>query len=203
MNPAMTSGRDGADVPDEIADDLVAPPLLDRLLEAERVAEVDRAREVLLRAVEPVNGEQLLGAQHAERLEDLRPDLVLAAVAARRGHEHRPHALAVAHHREKRVVLVVGMRGRFHERPDRAQLAQHEAERGFGRKLADRLHPQLRRQRTVQTEQEEKDMQRCGRIGRTGLRRLTNCINYLPCTCNRRSGDFRSLFFSRTKLLNS
>ena len=150
-------GTRGADVPDEIADDLLAPPLLDGLLEAERVAEVDRAREVLLRAVEPVNGEQLLGAQHAERLEDLRPDLVLAAVAARRGHEHRPHALAVAHHREERVVLVVGMRRRFHEGPDRAQLAQHEAERGLGRKLAGRLHPQLRRQRTAQTEQEEKD----------------------------------------------
>ena len=40
-----------------------------------------------------MNGQQLLGAQHAERLEDLRPDLVLAAVAARGGDEHRPHAL--------------------------------------------------------------------------------------------------------------
>ena len=108
-------GPDGADVADEVADDLVVPPFLDRLFDAEREAEVDRAGEVLLGAVEPVDGQQLLGAQHAERLEDLRADLVLPAVAARRGHERGPHAAAVAHHRQQRVVLVVGMRGRLHE----------------------------------------------------------------------------------------
>ena len=34
-------GPDRADVPDEVADDLVVAPLLDRLLDAERVAEID------------------------------------------------------------------------------------------------------------------------------------------------------------------
>jgi len=53
--PRDDVGTRGADVPDEIADDLVVPPLQDGLLEAERVAEINRAREELLCAVEPVN----------------------------------------------------------------------------------------------------------------------------------------------------
>ena len=100
-------GADGADVADVVADDLVVPPLLDRFLDAEREAEVDRAGEVLLGAVEAVHREQLLGAQHAERLEQLGTDLVLPAVAARRGDEHGPHPLAVPEHRQQPVVLVV------------------------------------------------------------------------------------------------
>ena len=103
--------------PDEVADDFIAAPLFERLFDAERIAEVHRAREVLLPAVEAMHGEQFLGAQHAERLEELRADLVLAAVTARGADEHGPQSLAVTEHRQQRVVLVVGMRGRLHERP--------------------------------------------------------------------------------------
>ena len=64
-------------------------PLLERLVDAERVAEIDGAREVLLRAVEAMQRRELLRPQHAERLENLGADLVLPAVAARRRRERR------------------------------------------------------------------------------------------------------------------
>src|SRR5207253_10474304 len=67
----------------EVGDDLVAAPFLERLLDAEGEAKVDRAGEVLLGAVEAVQGRELLGSQHAQGLEDLRADLILPAVAAR------------------------------------------------------------------------------------------------------------------------
>ena len=88
----MTSGTDGPDHPNDIAEDLLAAPTLERLLDAERVAEVDRAREILLRPVEPVRGGKLLGAEHRQRVEQLGADLVLAAIAPRRRQEHRPVA---------------------------------------------------------------------------------------------------------------
>ena len=92
--PGDDVGTDRPNQPDEIADDLVAAPLLERFLDAEREAEVDGAREVLLGAVEPVHRRELLGPQHAERLEELGADLVLAAVAARRGRERGPDSPA-------------------------------------------------------------------------------------------------------------
>ena len=124
--PGDHVGPEAPDMADVVADDLVVPPFLDRFFDAEREPEVDRPREELLRAVEAVHGEELLGPQDAERLKQLGADLVLAAVAARRGHEHRAHTLAEAQHRQQRVVLIVGMRGRLHERADRGQLPQHQ-----------------------------------------------------------------------------
>ena len=100
--PGDDVGPQRPDVADVVADDLVVPPLLDRFLDAEREAEVDRAREELLRAVEAMHGQQLLGAEDAERLEQLRPDLVLPAVAAGRRHEHGSHALSLPEHRQQR-----------------------------------------------------------------------------------------------------
>ena len=75
-------GPDGADVAHVVADDFVVAPLLDRLLDAERVAEVHRAREELLRAVEAVDGEQLLGAR-------ARPAIVRAPGRSRSGRRRR------------------------------------------------------------------------------------------------------------------
>ena len=74
-------GSRHADQPHVVAEDLVLAPLLERLVDAERVAEVDGAAEHLLGAVEAVRGAQLLAAQHAKRLEQLGADLVLPAVA--------------------------------------------------------------------------------------------------------------------------
>ena len=117
------------DQPDVVVRNLVATPLLERLFDAERVAEVDGPREVLLRAVEPMQGAELLRAQHAERLENLRSNLVLAAVAARRGRERRAIAVPVIEHHQQPIVLVVGVRGRVHEDAGIRQMTQGEAER--------------------------------------------------------------------------
>ena len=120
-------------------------PLLDRFLHAERKAEVDRAREVLLGAVEAVDGEQLLGPQHAERRSELGTDLVLAAVAARQRHQRGAHPLAEAEHRQQPVVLVVRMRVGLHEGAGARQLAQRELERDGVGALAGGRDAELRR----------------------------------------------------------
>ena len=130
---------------DEVADRLLAAPLLVRLLDAEREAEVHRAAEELLAAVEAVRRQQLLGAEHAERLEQLGADLVLAAVAARQRRVDDAEALPVTLHRDEAVVLVVGMRHRVHDGPDRGQLPQHEGEPDLaggvrGSRGAEHLH---------------------------------------------------------------
>src|SRR5438874_2670235 len=100
----------GADVAHEVADDLVVPPFLDRLFHAERKAEVNGAREVLFRAVKAMDRQQFFRPEHAERLPELWTDLVLTAVASRRGHEGRSHSAAVPEHRQQPVVLIVGVR---------------------------------------------------------------------------------------------
>ncbi len=151
-------GPNRADQPDVIAEDLLPPPLLVGLVRAERVAEVDGAREVLLGAVELVHREQFLGPRRGERVEQLRPDLVLASVAARRAHDDRAHALAPAHRRQHPVVLIVGMRHGLHQHGGGLQLAQQQPEAhlafhpGDGRHLRPhrRARPERRGQRRDQ-----------------------------------------------------
>jgi len=65
---------DCANQADEVARDLVLAPFLEGLIDAEGVAEIDRPGEVLLGAVEAMNRGELLGAEHAERLEDFWTD---------------------------------------------------------------------------------------------------------------------------------
>ena len=103
------------DQPHVVGGDLVASPLLERLIDRERVSEVDSAREVLLGAVEAVQRGQLLGPQHPQRLEDLRTDLVLPAVAPRRRREGGAEAQTAVQHHQQAVVLIVGMSGGVHE----------------------------------------------------------------------------------------
>jgi hypothetical protein len=86
-----------------------------------------------------VNREELLGPKHAQSLEDLGANLVLPTIAARGAHERRPHPAAVTHHRQQRVVLVVWMRGRFHERAGRGELAQHQPQCSVIREFPDWL----------------------------------------------------------------
>ncbi len=118
--------------------DLVAPPLLERLFETERVAEIDGAGEVLLGAVEAVQRGQLFRPQHAEALEDLRADLVLSAVASRRGHERRAESLPAIQHHQQAIVLIVWMRGGFHHDADVGEVTQRQAERDMPLQLVDR-----------------------------------------------------------------
>ena len=115
-----------ADQPHVVAEDLVLAPLLERLVDAERVAEVDGAAEHLLGAVEPVRRAQLLAAQHAQRLEQLGADLVLAAVASGGRGQNHAQPLPVALPGQQRVVLVVGMRGDVHHRAGDGELAEDQ-----------------------------------------------------------------------------
>ena len=123
-------GPDGADHPDEVAQDLLPAPPLEGLLDAERVPEVDGARKVLLGAVQAVRGVQLLGPQHGQGVEKLGADLVLAPVAACCREQHGTVAFPLRQTRQQRVVLVVGM---GHDRQEDARAVQR-AQR----------HPELR-----------------------------------------------------------
>ena len=123
-------GPDGADHADEVAQDLLPAPPLEGLLDAERVPEVDGAREVLLGAVQTVGGVQFLGPQNGQGIEQLGADLVLAPVAACCREQHGTVAFSLRQTRQQRVVLVVGM---GHDRQEDARAVQR-AQR----------HPELR-----------------------------------------------------------
>ena len=77
-----------------------------------------------LGAVEPVRGQQLLGPEDGQGVEQLGADLVLSAVAARGGEERDAMALAFREQRQQRVVLVVRMRRDHQERAAAVELAQ-------------------------------------------------------------------------------
>src|SRR3954462_13627880 len=148
-------GTNRANVADEVADDLVMTPLLARLFDAERESEVHRPREVLLRAVEPMNRQQLFGPQHPERLKDLRADLILSAVTASRRYQRRAHPAAVAHDREQRVVLVIRVRIRLHERSGRGEFPEEQSERDVARQFSDWLDAELGWEGNGQEQKEE------------------------------------------------
>ena len=114
-------GPDGADHPDEVAQDLLPAPPLEGLLDAERVPEVDGAREVLLGAVQAVRGVQLLRPQNGQGIEQLGADLVLASVTACCREQHGTVAFPLRQTRQQRVVLVVGM---GHDRQEDARAVQ-------------------------------------------------------------------------------
>ena len=140
-------GTNHPNQPDEVADDLVAAPLLERLFDAEREAEVDGAGEVLLRAVEAVERGELLGPQHAERLEDLRADLVLAAVAAGRRRQRGAIALPAVQHHQQAVVLVVGMGGGLMKMPVLPRCRSARPERDVALVVVERDDAHLRARR--------------------------------------------------------
>jgi len=114
-------GAEAADHPHDVGQDALAPPDLERLVGALRVAEVDRPREELLGAVEAPRAQQLVRADDAEQFAGLRPDEVLAAVAAGQREVAGPHLAAVGQPRQEGGVLVVGV-GRH------VQGAAHHAE---------------------------------------------------------------------------
>ena len=133
-------GPQGPDMTHEVAENLLPSPLLERFLLAERIAKVHRAREVLLGAIEAVCRQEFLGAENAQRVEELRADLVLSAVAARGGDERHPRPDVPRVERERRVVLVVWMRGHVRDRPDRRQLPQRQRQGRCPRQVGERLN---------------------------------------------------------------
>ena len=89
-------GPQRADQSRVIAHDLLPAPLGDHFPRIERVAVVDGAREVLLGAIDTVDGQQFGCAQHGDVAEQLRADFILAAVAAVVLHIDDAQAHAVA-----------------------------------------------------------------------------------------------------------
>ena len=136
-------GTNHADQPHVVGGDLLAAPFFERLVDPERVAEIDRPGEVLFRAVEAVKRRQLAGAEDAERFENLRADLVLSAVAARRGRQRGAVALPAVQLHEQPVVLVVGMRGGVHEDAGVGQMTQHQPEGDVPLLVVERHDPHL------------------------------------------------------------
>ena len=147
-------GANHANQPDVVGGDLLAPPFLERLLDAEREAEVDGSSEVLLGAVEPVHGSKLLRAEHAERFENLGSDFVLAAVAAGGGGERGPIALPAVQHHQQSVVLVVGVRRGVKEDTGVGQVPQRQAEGHVALRVVERHHPHLRARERCQSGQD-------------------------------------------------
>ena len=127
-----------ADGPDDVREDRVVSPDRQRLLGVLREAEVDGAREELLRAVDAPRGEQLLRADDAEELALLVADQVLSAVAAREREVAGAIQPLVAEVGEQRGVLVVGMRGDVERAADDGEFLERELDlRGIERLLRE------------------------------------------------------------------
>src|SRR5262245_15179532 len=147
LAPSFALGRkrdhdvrsNGAEHADEVPEDLLLSPFLERLLDAEGVAELVGAREILLDAVHAVHRHELFRAQDSDRLEELGSDLVLSAVSPGRREERRAVPTAPAQEDEETVVLVVRMRGGMKEARSRGELSELEREADAAAVLGDRL----------------------------------------------------------------
>ena len=101
---------EGANDAHHVAEHLALVPLRRRLGARLREAVVERPREELLAAVEPPRLQQLLGADHAEGVEELGADDVLPALAAVERQVGHARVVAARHAGDEARVLVVGMR---------------------------------------------------------------------------------------------
>ena len=137
-----------AEEPRIVPHDLLPPPLPDHFPGIERVAIVDRAREILLRPIQPVRRQQLTGPQHRHIREQFRPDLVLASVPAIVLQVDCPQPHAVPEQRKQRVGLVVRMRGRLQKGAGHRQLPHRQPQRHVSALLRRQriIHPALRHQ---------------------------------------------------------
>jgi hypothetical protein len=108
----------------DVGKDCVLVPDLERLAIVLGIAEVARAREVLLASIQPPRGKQLLGARHAERLPQLGAEDVLPPIAPRERKVGGPIAAAPRQIRDGVRVLVVGMRGDVEDATQRVESLQ-------------------------------------------------------------------------------
>ncbi len=121
-------GAEGADDAHDVPERLLATPLREGLLHAEREPELVGPPEVLLGPVVAVDRHQLPGPKDTEGVEQLGPDRVLAALAAGHGEECGPDAQAAREPHENAVHLVVGVGGHVEDAAGDADLAQGEGE---------------------------------------------------------------------------
>jgi len=89
-------------------------PLLHRFRRRFAEAEIDRAREELLRAIDLPRRQQFLRTNDSQLRPLLRSDQVLPALPARAGKIGRPHVAAAGEIGQNAGALVVGM-GRDHQ----------------------------------------------------------------------------------------
>ena len=87
---------------------------------------------------------ELLRPQDAERLENLRTDLVLPAVAPGGRGQRGAETLAPIEHHQQPIVLIVGMRGRFHHDAGVGEMPQRQPERDVPLQFVNGRHPHLR-----------------------------------------------------------
>ena len=107
-------GLEGANCADDVGQDAILVPELERLICVLRVAEVEGRREHLLGPVDPPRAQQLLRPDQPEGHAALAPDQVLPAVATRHREVGCAHLAAVREPGEEGCVLVVGMRRDHH-----------------------------------------------------------------------------------------
>ena len=116
-------GPEGADHPHDVGHDGLPIPDPERLGGVLREAEVDGAGEELPAAVEAAGGQEFLGADHAQLLEELGADHVLATVAPREREIGRAVGAAAGEVGDELGVLIVGMRGHVQDAPQLAEPA--------------------------------------------------------------------------------
>ncbi len=122
------------DDPHDVAQDILAAPLHERFLEPLREAVIDGGGEVLpIEAIVAAGHQELLGPDQSDRVEELRPNSVVARLAARQRQQRDARASPPAQLRQHAAVLVVGVRGRVHRARGRLQF--QELLPGAGRAL--------------------------------------------------------------------
>ena len=156
----------------DVREQRVVVPVLVRLLGGLREAEVERAREVLVPAVNAARREQFLGADGAQRLAELVTDEVLSAVTAREREIRRLDTPPPRQERDELRVLVVGMRG-DHQHAARDGGSPHELIGGGGTAL-------LRARRCRHGQQEQ--CERRDRRGDAGWRRFHTALMTPPAS---------------------
>jgi hypothetical protein len=135
-----------ANHPNDVAQNVLMAPLLERLIEPLGKPVVDHAREVLLvDAVVSIRNQELLRPNQADGIEQLRADGVVTGFASIQRQQRHARTLATAQHRQHTAVLVVGMRGRVHRARGRLKLQQLLPRAGCARVLRWHLRPAARR----------------------------------------------------------
>ena len=129
---------EAADVPDDVRENEIVIPDVQRLLRTFRKSEVESAGEELFAAVGAARGQQLLRADDAEQFAFFVAEQILAAVAA--GHRQVAGAIQalVAEIGDEGGVFIIGMRGHIERAADDGELFERELDlRGIERLLRE------------------------------------------------------------------
>ena len=97
---------------------------------------IDGTREELLGPVDSSRGQQLLGADYAQRIPLLRANQILPALAPRERKISGPHFSPARQVGQQRGVLIVRMRGDHQRASNHVQPIQSQLRLGRSRQLA-------------------------------------------------------------------